>query len=260
MTELKISTTKKVDIRKPQKRHRRTFGEDSRYYVDNAVYNKLLTDLKKGDQVSDELGKMFLVHVNRLSTSSGFKNYTYIDEMRGHALLTLIKYAHNFDPDKRFNAKGERFRSDGPNAFAYCTTIISSAFVQIIKREKIESEFRQKMYKFQKECMAIIDNMSSSYEEQKQMRAILEEDPFGNATDEEEREYYESPTLEHFTVYEDEAGEEVENPTKRKGPGRPKKPASEKVTKKKKKKKVVKKKPTKKKKAAPKTKVKKVVK
>lgn len=66
----------------------------------------------------------FIDIANRIALKTNFSGYTYIDDMKGDALLLCVKYAYNFDPEK------------SSNAFAYFTQIVFNAFKQYLNKEK----------------------------------------------------------------------------------------------------------------------------
>ena len=137
MTELQSPSKPKV------MRARRGNADKSRYYVDKDEYTKEVgADINNGI-ASDRLGELFLIHVNHYASSSCFKGYTYLDEMKSQAILFLLKYCKSFKTSyaKKNNKK--------PNAFAYCTTIVHNAFLQIIQREKRHSKIKDCIIKNQ---------------------------------------------------------------------------------------------------------------
>lgn len=74
--------------------------------------------------ISKYLGECIIELTNRIARKPNFSGYMFLDDMKGDAIETCIKYMHNFNPDK----------SDNP--FSYFTTIIHNAFVQRIEKEK----------------------------------------------------------------------------------------------------------------------------
>jgi hypothetical protein len=116
---------------------RRTFSEESRYYIDKEEYSKELINFKKTGKCSDRLGELFMLHVSRISSAHNFKDYTFKSDMEGTALLHLLKYsANNFDPKIG-------------DAFSYCTSIICRAFLQVMQKEKHQSKIKDSLIKNQ---------------------------------------------------------------------------------------------------------------
>jgi hypothetical protein len=124
-------------------RRRRAAADESRFYIDKEEYNREVINFSKTNKASERLGELFILHVDKYASSSCFKGYTYLDEMKAHARLFLLKYSSSFKPDYA-KKNGKK-----PNAFAYCTTIIHHAFLQIIQREKKHSALKDKIIKNQ---------------------------------------------------------------------------------------------------------------
>lgn len=84
----------------------------------------------KHGRITDNLAMMFLKLVERYSHRSNWRGYTYIDEMKGHALLQLIQVGLQFNEAK----------SDNP--FAYYTSATSNTFTRILNIEKRNQTIR----------------------------------------------------------------------------------------------------------------------
>jgi hypothetical protein len=67
---------------------------------------------------------MFLKLVERYSHRSNWRGYTYVDEMRGQALVQLSQIGLQFNEAK----------SDNP--FAYYTAAVNNSFTRILNLEK----------------------------------------------------------------------------------------------------------------------------
>lgn len=138
---------------KPKKKRarRRAISDESRYYIDKDEYTNELCNYRDSGVCSERLGELYKVHVDRYASAANFKGYTFLDEMKGQALLFLMKYSHN-----KFNGK---------NAFSYCTTIIHNAFLQVIAKEKKHSELKDKLIKAQERIdpdrsrFSVLDNI-----------------------------------------------------------------------------------------------------
>lgn len=70
------------------------------------------------------LAKMYIKLCDRYSMRSNWRGYTYLDEMRGQALLQLSQIGLQFDESK----------SDNP--FAYYTAVLTNSFTRIVNIEK----------------------------------------------------------------------------------------------------------------------------
>lgn len=80
--------------------------------------------------ITNELGKMYLKLVERYSQRANWRGYTYIDEMRGQALLQLAMIGLQFNEAK----------SDNP--FAYYTAAITNSFTRVLNIEKRNQNIR----------------------------------------------------------------------------------------------------------------------
>lgn len=85
--------------------------------------------LTKG-KINDHLGKMMMLLVDRYSMRGNFRGYTYLEEMKGNALLQLSKFGLYFDESK------------GSNPFAYFTTTLNNAFLGVLNNEKKVQDIR----------------------------------------------------------------------------------------------------------------------
>ena len=76
------------------------------------------------EPLPDYVGECFIQIAERYSKRPNFIGYSFIEEMKSEAVLTCIKYAKNFNPEK------------SSNPFAYFTQVIKNSFIQMIKIEK----------------------------------------------------------------------------------------------------------------------------
>ena len=81
-------------------------------------------------RITNELGKMYLKLVDRYSQRSNWRGYTYVDEMRGQALLQLAMIGLQFNEAK----------SDNP--FAYYTAAVNNSFTRVLNIEKKNQNIR----------------------------------------------------------------------------------------------------------------------
>lgn len=75
-------------------------------------------------RITNKLGTMFLKLVERFSHRANWRGYTYVDEMRGQALVQLSQIGLQFNEAK----------SDNP--FAYYTAAVNNSFTRILNLEK----------------------------------------------------------------------------------------------------------------------------
>tara|TARA_A100001011_G_scaffold30854_1_gene29849 strand:- start:1521 stop:2390 length:870 start_codon:yes stop_codon:yes gene_type:complete len=81
-------------------------------------------------QLTNKLGTMFLKLVERYSHRANWRGYTYVDEMRGQALVQLAQIGLQFNEAK----------SDNP--FAYYTAAVNNSFTRVLNLEKRNQAIR----------------------------------------------------------------------------------------------------------------------
>lgn len=97
-------------------------------------------------KISSNLAVMFMLLVDRYSRRGNWRGYTYVDEMRSHALLQLSQIGLQFDESK----------SDNP--FAFYTTSIKNCFTRVLNVERRNQAIR--------DDMLIVAGVSPSYTRQ----------------------------------------------------------------------------------------------
>lgn len=80
--------------------------------------------------ITNKLAKMFILMVNKYAQRGNWRGYTYIDEMKGQALLQLSQMGLQFD----------EYKSDNP--FSYYTASISNSFTRVLNLEKRNQDLR----------------------------------------------------------------------------------------------------------------------
>ena len=105
-------------------------------YIDrNELYSEMKA-YKDTGVISERLGQLFITITDHILGHSNFRNYTkdLKEEMKGYALLMLVKYSHNCDAYQR----------DARQTFNYITTIAMNACKQIlIKHYKLLNTKRE---------------------------------------------------------------------------------------------------------------------
>ena len=81
-------------------------------------------------RITNSLGTMFLKLVERYSHRANWRGYTYVDEMRGQALVQLSQVGLQFNEAK----------SDNP--FAYYTAAVNNSFTRVLNLEKRNQNIR----------------------------------------------------------------------------------------------------------------------
>ena len=106
----------------------------STYYVDNVELLSELKAYKENGKMSENLGTMIFSIASHLGGSGKFAGYTYKEDMQAEAMLTCVKYLHNFNVEKC------------KNAFAYITTICRNAFLMYMKSQKKHANIKQTLF------------------------------------------------------------------------------------------------------------------
>jgi len=79
---------------------------------------------KDHGRISENLGKMFMKLSEKYAQRSNWRGYSYIDEMKGQAVLQLSQIGLQFDESK------------SENPFAYYTAAVTNSFTRILNIEK----------------------------------------------------------------------------------------------------------------------------
>lgn len=121
------------------------FESFKHYIVDNdgelceVARSHWFGDLEDGEftqtsgRLTNELGKMFIKLAEQISHKGNYRNYTYVDEMRGFALTQLVKKALLFKESKFFDPVKPVAQL---NPFAYYTSFIDNTFFSVLNTEK----------------------------------------------------------------------------------------------------------------------------
>lgn len=104
------------------------------YLSDLLMDHKLKRAVDPNYKMSDEMGDVLLVMIEKTIGSSGWRGYSpdWKEEFRGRAIDHLVRYSHGFNPEKCKNGKGD--------AGNYLIKIIVSAFIQSLNKCKAYSE------------------------------------------------------------------------------------------------------------------------
>lgn len=79
---------------------------------------------KDHGRITENLGKMFIKLSERYAQRSNWRGYTYIEEMKGQAILQLSQIGLQFDESK------------SENPFAYYTAAVTNSFTRVLNIEK----------------------------------------------------------------------------------------------------------------------------
>jgi len=121
-------------------------------------------------EVTNKLALMYIKLVERYSQRSNWRGYTYVDEMRGQALLQLSQIGLQFDESK------------SQNPFAYYTAAITNSFTRILNVEKRNQNIRDDMLQHAGAMPSFTRQMKHE-EEQKALRAQKLADEKGEEKD-----------------------------------------------------------------------------
>jgi len=79
---------------------------------------------KEHGRITENLGRMYIKLSERYAQRSNWRGYTYVDEMRGQAILQLSQIGLQFDESK------------SENPFAYYTAAVTNSFTRVLNLEK----------------------------------------------------------------------------------------------------------------------------
>jgi hypothetical protein len=85
---------------------------------------------KDHGRITENLGKMYIKLSERYAQRSNWRGYTYVDEMKGQAILQLSHIGLQFDESK------------SENPFAYYTAAVTNSFTRILNTEKKSQNIR----------------------------------------------------------------------------------------------------------------------
>jgi len=105
-------------------------------YINNEKLLKEITIYIKTEVQTEELGRMLLLLAKKYSDKGSFAGYSWKDDMICEAVLTCLRYMHNFD-----------ITVDKPNPFAYFSRIIHNSFLNYISKQKKHSKIKDICYK-----------------------------------------------------------------------------------------------------------------
>ena len=112
-------------------------------YLPNPEMFKEVLKCQETGVISERLGKMYMIMAKRIATKPNFSGYSYKDEMISNGVVACCAALHKFNPEK------------SENTFAYYTSIIHNAFIQILNKEQKQRDIR--------DAMLVKDNMNPSY-------------------------------------------------------------------------------------------------
>ena len=88
---------------------------------------------KDHGRITENLGRMYIKLSERYAQRSNWRGYTYVEEMRGQAILQLSQIGLQFDESK------------SENPFAYYTAAVTNSFTRVLNLEKKNQNIRDDM-------------------------------------------------------------------------------------------------------------------
>lgn len=99
-------------------------------YLNNVDLLADIKESKKQGKLSNQLSLKFILLVDKVSRQYNFSDYTFLEDMKGNAILKLVEKWHMFDPEK------------GDNPFSYFTQLVNNQF----KKELISEKYQRDVY------------------------------------------------------------------------------------------------------------------
>jgi hypothetical protein len=108
----------------------RTGRIDKEYLTRLVMDYKFRKNIDKSFPMPRELGEVVLIIIDKMLGGSSWRNYTddWKEEFRGRAIEHVLRYAHNFDPEKMKIGKNDPYN--------YFAMIITNAFIQSLRKCK----------------------------------------------------------------------------------------------------------------------------
>lgn len=102
-----------------------------KYLNNKDIKHQLELSFAQG-RMTEELGKMFLMLVENIGKKGNYSGYSYLDEMKGVAIITLCR-------------GWNKFNMIYDNPFAYFTSFVNNAFNHVLKIEKQQRNMKNAM-------------------------------------------------------------------------------------------------------------------
>ncbi|MEG3618228.1 hypothetical protein V5T82_07190 [Magnetovibrio sp. PR-2] len=131
-----------------------------------------------GAAMSPRLSEMFITLVEQIGKKKNWYWYSYLSEMKGEALIILVRTWHKFDPERTHNP------------FGYFTTTVERAFLTYMEKEKKQVRVGQEITKLESANMlatgqvskTTIDAIKDMTGESKHISTQLDQDLDGTKT------------------------------------------------------------------------------
>lgn len=102
-------------------------------YLNNRDLLAQVVHCQQTGKMSNELVKMLTLLVERYSTKGNLAGYSYIEDMRSHAMVNLVTAWKKFNPEK------------SNNPFAFFTECVKNSFNQYLNYEDKESTAKNEL-------------------------------------------------------------------------------------------------------------------
>jgi hypothetical protein len=135
---------------------------------------------KEHGRITENLGKMFIKLSERYAQRSNWRGYTYVEEMKGQAILQLSQIGLQFDESK------------SENPFAYYTAAVTNSFTRVLNLEKKNQNIRDDLLEGAGLTPSMTRQNSQEFAEeiarQAEMYKSLRNSKAGQTTQEDEEE------------------------------------------------------------------------
>jgi hypothetical protein len=111
---------------------RKTRNGKTLYLTNDFLLEELRLSHEKG-QMTDGLGKAFMLLADKISWGPRYRGYSYREDLVGTAIITLCKNWRVFNPEK------------GSNPFAYFTTAVTRSFLHQMHLEREQSNIKSEL-------------------------------------------------------------------------------------------------------------------
>lgn len=102
------------------------------YLSNKEMYTEIMQCQEQGE-ISDKLGRMFMLLSKHYATKPNFSGYTYVDEMVASGIAACCIAFNKFDGEK------------SQNPFAYFTQCIHHSFLQVLNKERNHQNIRDSL-------------------------------------------------------------------------------------------------------------------
>lgn len=124
-------------------------------------------------KTNNKLAKMYLMLCHRYSMRGNWRGYTYVDEMRGQAILQLSQIGLQFNEAK------------SQNPFAYYTAAVNNSFTRVLNLEKRNQNIRDDLLEEEGLNPSFTRTFNAEWESRREAEAILQNKANAKVTNKE---------------------------------------------------------------------------